>query len=73
VSQRSPARKALTVLRALAVAGVVLWFGSRVVLISGTKANGTFSTVAPRPPAAAATTPTATTATKAAPAPEKSP
>ena len=68
-----PARKVATVVKSVLIAGTFVFCGAKVILISGTKANSTFSTVAPRPPAATATTPTATAATTVVPAPEKSP
>ena len=63
----TPAKKLATVVKSVLIAGVFVFCGAKVVLISGTKANGTFSSVATRPPAA---TTTATTGTPPAPAPE---
>ena len=72
---RTPARKALTVLGCLLVAGVFLWFGSQVVLMSGTKATFSFVGVSAVPAGGAggstrttttsASTTTSTTAAKA--------
>ena len=62
VTPRSPARKAFTILGSLAVAGVVLWFGTQVVLISGTKASFTFVSVS-APPAGGSGGPVRTTTT----------
>ena len=74
MTPRSPARKALTVVAALAAAGAFLWFlGSRVFVMSGTKATfsfvGTRSVPAGGPggPAPPATTTPATPTTSAAP------
>ena len=65
----SPARKALTILAALALAGAALWVGSRTLLVSGTKS--TFSSVHVRavPGGGPAATTTATT-DQAAPVPK---
>jgi hypothetical protein len=68
----TPAKKVGTVVKSVLIAGTFVFCGAKVVLISGTKANSTFSTVAP-PPKATAKTPAATTAMTVAPAPEKSP
>ena len=68
MSPPTPAKKLATVIKSVLIAGTFVFCGAKVVLISGTKANGTFSTVATPPPKAA----TATTTT-AAPAPEKTP
>jgi hypothetical protein len=68
----TPARKLTTVVTSVLVAGVFVFCGAKVILISGTKANGTFSTVAPRPPTTAATT-TTTAGPTTTPAPESSP
>jgi hypothetical protein len=66
-----PARQVATVVKSVLIAGTFVFCGAKVVLISGTKANGTFSSVATRPPAASGTaTTTATTGTAPAPAPE---
>lgn len=72
VSQNSPARKAFVILRAVVIAGVILWGGSRILLISGTKATFSFVTN-PSPPAGGpggptrpATTLTSTTTTATA-------
>ena len=62
MTPRSPARKAFTILGSLAVAGVVLWFGTQVVLISGTKASFTFVSVS-APPAGGSGGPVRTTTT----------
>jgi hypothetical protein len=73
VTPRSPARKAITILGALVFAAVVLWFGSRVVLMSGTKATFSFVGVSAPPaggaggPARATTTTTGTTAAATTP------
>jgi hypothetical protein len=63
VTPRSPARKVFTVLGTLAVAGVILWFGAQVVLISGTKASFTFVSVAAPPAGGAGGGPSGTTRT----------
>ena len=62
MSQRTPARKAMTIFGALAIAGVFLWFGSQVFVISGTKASFTFVSVS-APPTGGGGGPTRTTTT----------
>jgi len=64
VTPRSPARKVLTVLTALAIGGVALWLAAEVVIISGTKANFTF-VEAKSPPGGSVTKTTGTTSTTA--------
>lgn len=61
VKPRSPARKAIVLFAALAVAGLALWVMTRQPVISGTKS--TFSAVATRstPGGVAVTTTTGTT------------
>jgi hypothetical protein len=59
----------LTIFGTLAVAGVILWFGAQVVLISGTKASFTFVSVSAVPaggPAGGTRTTTTTTGTTTA-------
>jgi hypothetical protein len=75
MSTPTPARKLATIFKSVLIAGVFVFCGIKVVLIGGTKANGTFSSIATRPPTAPSvtTTKTATTATKTAPASERSP
>ncbi|HKB01637.1 MAG TPA: hypothetical protein VKD90_05425 [Gemmataceae bacterium] len=67
MTPRSPARKVLTVLTALAIGGVALWLAAEVVIISGTKANFTFVEAKSPPGSVTKTTgTTSTTATTAA-------
>jgi hypothetical protein len=73
VTPRSPARKVFTILGALAVAGILLWIGSTVVIMSGTKATFSFVSVS-APPAGGVggsvrTTTTTTAATTSTTAP----
>ena len=69
-----PARKVATVVKSVLIAGTFVFCGAKVILIGGTKANNTFSSVATRSPAPSGTataTTAATTGTPPAPAPEK--
>jgi len=65
----TPTRKVATVVKAILLAGLFIACGVKVVLITGTKANSTFSTVATKPPAvkSVGTTTTTTTAPEARP------
>jgi hypothetical protein len=69
VPTRSPARKALSIGMAVAVAGVLVWFAGRALVISGTKATFTFVPVkaapvgGPIPTTTMTTTPASTTMT----------
>ena len=65
MNQRSPARKALTILGALAIAGVTLFLATGVVVMSGTKATFSFVSVK-APPGGVTTTTNTTTAAKTA-------
>jgi hypothetical protein len=66
VTRRSPARKVLAILAALAVGGVALWLAAGVVVMSGTKASFTFVEIKSKPGAGSAATKT-TTSTSATP------
>jgi hypothetical protein len=59
----SPARKVLTVVAALAVAGVLLWFAGQALVISGTKASFTFVPAKAAPSGGPVTTTTSTSTT----------
>jgi hypothetical protein len=67
MSQRSPARKVFTIVTALALAGSTLVLTAGVVIMSGTKANMTFTKISTAPrsfkPATTTTTSTTTTTT----------
>jgi hypothetical protein len=66
----TPTRKVATVVKAILLAGVFIFCGIKVVLISGTKANSTFSTVETKPPAARSVT---TTTANSTPVPQRQP
>jgi len=64
MSQRSPARKVLTIVKALVLAGAALFLAAKVVIISGTKANMTFTQISTTPAIGKAKTTTTSSATK---------
>jgi hypothetical protein len=64
MSQRSPARKVFTIVKALALAGATLFLVAKVVIISGTKANMTFTQISTTPAIGKAKTTTTSSATK---------
>ena len=57
----SPARRAVTIFKSLVIAGTFVFCGAKAILITGTKANATFSSVAIKPPAVRSVTTTTST------------
>lgn len=69
MSQRSPARKVVTIVKALILAGATLFLVAKVVIISGTKANMTFTKISTAPVVGKAKTTTTTSTTTTTPTP----
>jgi hypothetical protein len=63
MSQRSPARKVFTIVTALALAGATLVLTAGVFIMSGTKANMTFTKISTTPVVGKAKTTTTTSTT----------